>query len=355
MRKSHKKALYSIPGWEEFVSTEFYNFLPFEEAREFARNLNLNGKNEWEKYVYKSSSFKSKNIPTHPRETYKDSGWVSWGDWLGTGNISSKDFNFRSFEESRIFVRNLKLNGQTAWFKWCKSNEKPNDIPSCPSKTYKDSGWVSWGDFLGTGNIANHNRKFRSFEKARKFSRSLKLNGLSAWCEWRKSDDRPDDIPTNPNTTYKDSWISWGDFLGTGYFSRKNMLSHEEARNFAHNLKFSNVRDWEKWRKSGERPDNIPSNPNDVYKDSGWVSWGDFLGTSNIKDFNFIPFKEMRIFARNLKLSSNLAWRKWCKSGKRPDNIPANPDRIYKNSGWVSWGDFLGTGRVRRKNKQRKS
>jgi len=46
MNKSQKKALYNIPGWEEFLS-DFHNFLPFEEAKEFVRNLNLNGQRAW--------------------------------------------------------------------------------------------------------------------------------------------------------------------------------------------------------------------------------------------------------------------------------------------------------------------
>jgi hypothetical protein len=25
------------------------------------------------------------DIPAHPQPVYADGGWVSWGDWLGTG------------------------------------------------------------------------------------------------------------------------------------------------------------------------------------------------------------------------------------------------------------------------------
>ena len=34
-------------------------------------------------------------------------------------------------------------------------------------------------------------------------------------------------------------------------------------------------------------------------------------------------------------------WRTFCKSNKKPDNIPASPNRSYKNQGWVSWYDWL--------------
>jgi hypothetical protein len=34
------------------------------------------------------------------------------------------------------------------------------------------------------------------------------------------------------------------------------------------------------------------------------------------------------------------------KSWKRPKGMPSNPDQTYKNSGWESWGKFLGTNSV---------
>ena len=85
MRKSHKKALYSIPGWEEFVSeykeANISEYRSFENAREYARNLNLDDYADWVKW--RKSGDKPDDIPYHPELIYKDSGWVSLGDWLG--------------------------------------------------------------------------------------------------------------------------------------------------------------------------------------------------------------------------------------------------------------------------------
>ena len=55
------------------------------------------------------------------------------------------------------------------------------------------------------------------------------------------------------------------------------------------------------------------------------------------------PFKEARKFVQSLKLKSNKKWRVYCRSGKRPADIPTNPNRIYKKE-WTTWGDWLGTG-----------
>ncbi|NMJ87626.1 MAG: hypothetical protein EX285_07300 [Thaumarchaeota archaeon] len=61
------------------------------------------------------------------------------------------------------------------------------------------------------------------------------------------------------------------------------------------------------------------------------------------------PFEEARVFARSLKLRSESEWRQYCKFGKygipKPDDIPSNPNIIYKNDGWKvpgGWVDWLG-------------
>jgi superfamily II DNA or RNA helicase len=67
------------------------------------------------------------------------------------------------------------------------------------------------------------------------------------------------------------------------------------------------------------------------------MNWKDFLGNE------YLSFEEAREFARNLNLKSAKEWYKWFKRGVRPENIPTNPDRTYKDKGWKSWADFLGT------------
>jgi hypothetical protein len=42
-------------------------------------------------------------------------------------------------------------------------------------------------------------------------------------------------------------------------------------------------------------------------------------------------------------------YKEWAKSKGKPKNMPADPYRVYKNEGWISWGDWLGTGNKARK------
>ncbi len=56
------------------------------------------------------------------------------------------------------------------------------------------------------------------------------------------------------------------------------------------------------------------------------------------------PFEKARAFAYGLKLKSGNEWRRFTKSGKLPNDIPAKPDNTYHKKDWKGWGDWLGTG-----------
>ena len=62
-------------------------------------------------------------------------------------------------------------------------------------------------------------------------------------------------------------------------------------------------------------------------------------------------YEDARKFAHSLKLKSKSEWNSFCKSGKKPDNIPATPAVVYKND-WKGMGDWLGTGRKSFKHKE---
>jgi hypothetical protein len=43
-----------------------------------------------------------------------------------------------------------------------------------------------------------------------------------------------------------------------------------------------------------------------------------------------------------LDINSQKEWVQFCKSGDKPDNIPAKPQRTYLGKGWKGLADFLG-------------
>ena len=84
------------------------------------------------------------------------------------------------------------------------------------------------------------------------------------------------------------------------------------------------------------------------YKDN-WKGWGDWLGTATPREKEYVSFEKAREFARSLGFNNREEWLRYCKSGKKPKDIPNYPidTPIYKNK-WKGWGDWLGTDHVPR-------
>jgi len=236
-------------------------FLSFADAKEFVHKLGLKKKKEWIKYC--RSGKKPKNIPTNVYRKYKNE-WISWSDWL-TGIVASQKRQYRTFEEAREFVHGLGLKNIEEWKEYCKSRKKPEDIPINPDSIY-ESNWKDWGDWLASGYIATKKRKYLPFEEAREFVRSLGLK-KGKWDEYCRSGDKPQNIPYKAPKIYKKIWKGWSDWLGTEF------RSFEEARQFVHNLKLKSWNEWDEYCRSGDKPQNIPASPSQIYKNDWKGIW----------------------------------------------------------------------------------
>ena len=124
----------------------------FEAARTYAQGLGLTSKAEWKRWCTTVGSATSghlaRDVPASPHKVYKGK-WVSWGDWLGTGNVAVKDKQFRSFADARAFARSLHLSSKAVWRRWCNEGERPADIPTHPEREYAGQGWTGYVDWLG--------------------------------------------------------------------------------------------------------------------------------------------------------------------------------------------------------------
>lgn len=353
---------------------------PFQEAREFSRSLDLNNTTEWNAFCQGKLSHKGNlpsDIPARPNHIYASAEWKGIGDWLGTGVVASKDRNFRPFTEARRFVRALKLKSESEWRSYRKGAfpEKeclPSDIPADPAMAYSGQGWISMGDWLGTGRVSYAHKKYRPFIKARAFARNLKLKSRTEWesfCQGKLKHKGllPIDIPANPNLVYKNAgWGGNGDWLGTGNIANflKTFLPFEEARSFAQRLGLKKQQEWQEYcagKLSGKipRPTNIPTCPNTTYKGKGWSGFGDWLGTGNISSRlrSYRQFKDARAFARTLNLRNREEWQSFCnglfpEKGQLPADIPKYPSQTYRKKGWCGFGDWLGNERTRRTREQ---
>ena len=349
----------------------------YAEACELVRRLGLKNQKQWRAW----RAGRRPDLPPvpadhpgRPEEVYLGQGWISWGEFFGTGYVSAKLKTFRPFAEAREFVRSLKLNGSPEWELYYRGllkdkPPKPNDIPSTASKVYVKE-WKGYPDWLGYE--VKVGVEWRPFVEARTFARSLNLRGIHDWkayCAGKHPElpPRPRDIPTAPDIFYPESWAGWGDWLGTGNISSRSIryLPFAAARDFVRSLGIKSVKEWNEYASNkiprlGSRPSNIPLKPYKKYAGKGWVSWGDWLGAEIkiqkprarvAKPSKFRTFEEARAYARSLKLKGSLEWFSFSKGvmpekGKRPADIPANPSSVYKDKGYQGWGDFLGTGNL---------
>ena len=176
-------------------------------------------------------------------------------------------------------------------------------------------------------------KKYRDFESAREFARKLNLSGEREWMKFCQSGDKPDDIPVDVRTFYKKNFKGTGDFLGTGRSSTQNreFSSYVDAREFVHKLHIPGQKEWIEFCQSGNKPDFIPQAPYKTYKERGWIGYADWLGNNKpIRQTKFRSYKEAREFVRSLGIKNRDEWNEYCKSGKKPDDIPATPWNTYK-------------------------
>jgi superfamily II DNA or RNA helicase len=250
--------------------------------------------------------------------------------------------NWRPFEEARAFVQSLKLKNHKGWVAYVKSGEKPADVPAKPHEVYANTGWLNWADWLGNGKRTD---TWRPFAEARAFVRSLKLKGQKEWHAYIKSEEKPADIPVTPWAVYANTgWLNWPDWLGNG-IPRSNWRPFEEARAFARSLGLKNAKEWRAYAKSGQKPADVPANAHVVYANTGWLNFSDWLGNGRNGHGPWRPFAEARAYVQSLKLKSTTEWYAYRKSGDRPKDIPANPNTVYANTGWLNWPDWLATDR----------
>ena len=335
-------------------------WMSFDEAKALMQKVRLTSFTKFEEW--KQNGNRPKDFPSNPERTYKNE-WVSWGDFLGTGNISTKKRKWKSFDEAKAFIQSQGVKTRQEFIEWKKAGKRPKDFPSNPQNIYNNQ-WVGWSDFLGTENTSTRKREKRewmSFDQAKTFIQRQGIRTSIEFQKWKKAGKRPKDFPSNPNTIYKEEWKGWRDFLGTGNIStrkrkKREWMSFDEAKIFIQRQGIKTHKQFQKWKQAGKRPEHFPSTPEQTYKDK-WKGWGDFLGTGNIstgRKKEWMSFDQAQALMQSQGIKTSTEFIEWKQAGKRPENFPSNPERTYKKE-WVSWSDFLGIENISTENSEQTS
>lgn len=79
----------------------------------------------------------------------------------------------------------------------------------------------------------------------------------------------------------------------------------------------------------------LPAAPDRYYKEKGWISWPDFFGRKKVS----YPTYEK---AKRIVQESGIKGKDDYKSSSKVLGLPSNPNIYYEKKGWTNWYDFLG-------------
>ena len=195
------------------------------------------------------------------------------------------------------------------------------------------------------GAFSKSSRGPRDFEQAVEYVRALNFSFIADYHRWSKSGQRPSDIPSHPDRTYKKrkQWRGWGYYLGESFVdSKRRFKDFEPAVEYIRALGLQSSKEHEQWSQSGKRPVDIPSRPYKVYKDQ-WRGWDYYLGESFVdnRKGGFRDFEPAVEYVRAFNFRNSGEYDQWSQSGKKPADIPADPYQAYKDQ-WRGWDYYLG-------------
>ena len=134
---------------------------------------------------------------------------------------------------------------------------------------------------------------------------------------------------------------------------KKKWRAFKEAREFVRSLDLKKENEWNVYCKSGKKPDDIPSSPNNTYKNKGWKGWNDFCGTEQhfLKDPP--SYAEFKKWVQDQGIIYKNQFAKFDRK-KFPPGYPKDPVKLYQKQGtWRGWGDLFGTGNISVKEKSK--
>jgi hypothetical protein len=157
--------------------------------------------------------------------------------------------------------------------------------------------------------------------------------------EFSRTKKRPNDIPAEPSQAYAEGGRV--DWFDFLGAGRRYFAKRpfKQARAYVHRLKLKGTAEWKAYCKSGKKPVDIPADPRHAYKGE-YVNLDDWLGCK-CRGRDWRPFPQARKFVHALELKTQAEWVKFAKSGKKPADIPANPFGVYAE--YKNTADWLGS------------
>jgi very-short-patch-repair endonuclease len=141
-----------------------------------------------------------------------------WGWFLGTGNISNNNRQWRPIEEAMVWLAKRGVNSIKKWRLARSWKNFPKDIPISPAtvygKAFRDVGGM--GGFLNTGRAFRRGGGWRTIEQASEWAQAQGIRTLKEWRTHVKDPSfLPHDIPAALHCAYREDLRRRG---GTRWF-----------------------------------------------------------------------------------------------------------------------------------------
>jgi hypothetical protein len=121
----------------------------------------------------------------------------------------------------------------------------------------------------------------------------------------------------------------------------RRAIPYEKARQAVMNLGLRSKEEWDEYVADGKvyHGPYLPNDPDKMYNDE-WISWDEFLGLMR-------PYEEAQHIVQHvLQLRDMNAYTSFVAADtKRAEGlrIPAKPEIVYRNKGWINDEHFFGT------------
>lgn len=157
--------------------------------------------------------------------------------------------------------------------------------------------------------------------------------GIKSQPQYKKLYSKDPKLPSNPETMYADAgWLDWYDFLG-----KKKPVYYPTYAEFKAAVQSLRIKSQPEYKKLYRKDPKLPSNPETMYANAGWEDW--YRVFDRIRPSFYTTYAEAQAAAQFLKIKKQ---PEYAKRYRADPKLPSNPEATYKKAGWVDWYDFLG-------------
>jgi len=189
---------------------------------------------------------------------------------------------YASLEEMSEWAKQRKFANLREYMS--KDIKKPANFFFNPQSMpgFKDMG--GWGGFLGTGR-RRYKEAWASIEESAEYIRSINdefgekiISNMQEWTRFSQKEEN--NVPLKYPRRFDMHYKA--EYKEKGPFEKligkPQLWAYENAKAYVQQMNFESVKDFFLWRETQNKPRMFPKNPERAYKDKGFISMRDFLG-----------------------------------------------------------------------------